>query len=69
MPKKLTVDQNGVVILVEDVPERDFPLPQPKPGTGRKRRARYQGGFKGVRPILLMDDLCGKKARNPLLSS
>ncbi len=38
MPKKITVDASGNVIAVEDVPEREVPAPQPKPGTGKKTK-------------------------------
>jgi len=46
MPKKITVDQSGTVILVEDVPERDSPLPQPKQGTGKKTQSKTNAGKK-----------------------
>ncbi len=36
MPKKITVDARGTVILVEDVPEREVPVPPPKRGERKK---------------------------------
>ncbi len=40
MPRRITVDENGFIVLVEALPERDFPLQQPKQGTSRKVKTK-----------------------------